>query len=211
MICISIGNITQIEAVNALKPGMLELRFDLINEDPDTVLSRVEGDPAIIATCRSGELNNSARMEILKRAMDEGVKFIDIEVDAELSYLNELIEYARSRNTEIIISWHNFENTPTHEKLKEVLKECYDKGADIAKMACLVNSEKDNANLLSLYALEGKKVVLGMGDMGKITRLAAIHLGAEFTFVSSDADNATAPGQLTYNEFAALNKILEVL
>ncbi len=211
MICISIGNKAQLEIVNAMKPDMLELRFDMMNEDPASVLSGVEGAPGIIATCRPDKLNNSDRMLILKNAIDAGVQFIDIEIDADLSYLSDLIDYAKGRSTEIIISWHDFEKTPTQEKLKEILKECYDKGADIAKIACQVNYEKDNSNLLSLYSIEGRKVVLGMGDMGKITRIAALYLGAEFTFVSSDAENATAPGQLTYSEFTALNKILQAL
>ncbi len=208
MICISIGKTEQLEVVNAIKPDMLELRFDLMNEDPGSALSRVEGEPVIIATCRPDKLKDSDRMLILKKAIDAGVGFIDIELDSELSYLKELIEYARAGNSEIIISWHDFEETPSLEKLKEILSQCYDKGADVAKIASQVNTEKDNSNLLSLYTMEGRKVVLGMGEMGKITRLAALHLGAEFTFVSSDAEYVTAPGQLTYNEFTALNKIL---
>ena len=130
-----------------------------------------------------------------------------MEVEADDDYRQELTDYARKQNKEIIISWHNFENTPGKKELETILKECYSKGADIAKIATYVNVEADNASLLSLYSLKGRKVVLGMGEKGKITRLAATHLGAEFTFASTDAGNETAPGQITIKEFAALNKI----
>ena len=47
---------------------------------------------------------------------------------------------------------------------------CYEKGADIAKIATRVNASEDIRNLMSLYDLPGKKVILGMGDLGRITR-----------------------------------------
>ena len=93
-------------------------------------------------------------------------------------------------------------------ELERMMTKCFELGADIAKIACMVQSEEDNANLLALYSGNGRKVIIGMGNLGKITRLAALKLGAEFTFVSSDEEHSTAPGQMTYNEFTALNKIL---
>ena len=41
-------------------------------------------------------------------------------------------------------------------------------------------------------------VVLGMGEMGKITRIMAPFLGAEFTFAAMDEGKETAPGQIPY-------------
>ena len=209
MICISIAHISQIEEVNALKPDMIELRLDLIKEDSSMIMDRIEAGPKLIATCRPGWISDDDRLTLFKKLIDTGIAFIDIEIDANLPFRQELIEYARDRQTEVIVSWHDFKETSTFAELETIMSSCYDMGADIAKIACMVNTKEDNANLLSLYRKEGRKVILGMGELGKITRLAALKLGAEFTFVSADDQHATAPGQLTLGEYATLNNILK--
>jgi len=208
MICISIQHIAQLDEIRALDTALLELRFDLIKESPEVIMPLVSSGIKIIATCRPGTLDRKKRVQLLKKSIDLGADLIDLEVESDHEYQFELIDYAKKQNREVIISWHNFENTPGKDELGSILEECYSIGADIAKIATFVNDEKDIANLLSLYSLKGRKVVLGMGEKGKITRLAATHLGAEFTFASTDAGNETAPGQITIEEFAALNKIL---
>jgi 3-dehydroquinate dehydratase I len=208
MICISIQHKTQLEALTALNPEMLELRFDLINESSKVIMPLVRSAAKIIATCRPGKLSREERLQLLKEAIDMGAALIDLEIESDDEYMQELIAYAKEHNTEVIISWHNFERTPEKEELEDLLEECYAKGADIAKIATFVNDESDNAKLLSLYTRKGRKVVLGMGENGKITRFAATQLGAEFTFASMGEGSETAPGQITIEEFAALNKIL---
>jgi len=209
MICISIQHIEQFDELKMLKPAMLELRFDLINETPGEVIPIVSRDTIIIATCRPGKHDRDQRILLLKSCIDLGAQIIDLEIEADEDYQQELISYAKEKNCEVIISWHNFEKTPGKKDLESIIKDCFSKGADIAKIATLVNNEADNARLLSLYSMEGRKVVLGMGKKGKITRLAATHLGAEFTFASTGSGNETAPGQITIEEFSALNKIIE--
>ncbi len=207
MICISIQHKTQLDALTALNPEMLELRFDLINESPKVIMPLVRSSAKIIATCRPGKLSREERLQFLKEAIDMGAALIDLEIESDDEYRQELIAYAKEHDTEVIISWHSFDCTPEREELEDILEECYSKGADIAKIATFVNDESDNARLLSLYSRKGRKVVLGMGEKGKITRIAATQLGAEFTFASMDSGSETAPGQITIEEFAVLNKI----
>jgi 3-dehydroquinate dehydratase-1 len=81
-------------------------------------------------------------------------------------------------------------------------------GADIAKLATFSKSKADNARLLSLYSNDKPIVALGMGETGKITRLMAPLLGAEFTFAAMDDGQPTAPGQITYSNMKEiLNKL----
>lgn len=210
MICISISHSDQVETINAYQPAMVELRMDLIRNEDGSVMDLLIGDPTVIATCRPGEYSDSKRLEILKRLIDKGAAFVDIEIESETAYLEELIAYARSKDAEIIISWHDFERTPDQNELINIQQRCYALGADIAKIACMVNSKEDNARLMSLYNTVGRKVIIGMGELGKITRLAALSLGAEFTFASPDEQHLTAPGQLTFSEFSTLNKLLKL-
>lgn len=209
MICISLSHISQIEKINVLKPDMVELRLDLIREDPMLIMDRLDDGPKVIATCRPGNISDVERLDLLKALMDTKIAYIDIEIDSDPAYCKELIEYARGKHTEVIVSWHDFEKTVTSLELLEIMSDCYEMGADIAKIASMVNSVEDNARLLALYNVPGRKVILGMGDLGKITRVAALKLGAEFTFASLDEGKETAPGQLTIDEFDTMNKILK--
>jgi len=51
-------------------------------------------------------------------------------------------------------------------------------------------------------------VVIGMGEKGRITRVMAPFLGAEFTFASPESGGETAPGQLSVNQ---LNELFNVI
>jgi 3-dehydroquinate dehydratase I len=109
----------------------------------------------------------------------------------------------RKRGCKLIVSYHNYENTPPREELKVLVNRCFSFGADVAKIACQVNCEADAARILSLYDFDyqanvDKKIVaIGMGEKGKITRPASLLLGAPFTYASMSTGKETAPGQLT--------------
>jgi 3-dehydroquinate dehydratase type I len=73
----------------------------------------------------------------------------------------------------------------------------------------MVNEPDDLARLVSLYSQPGRKVVIGMGEMGRISRVAARYLGAEFTFVSVEVGSETAPGQLSLAELESIFKLID--
>ena len=55
----------------------------------------------------------------------------------EISTANEmknLITEAKSKNIQIVLSYHNFETTPNLAELKTIATEAKDKGADIIKI-----------------------------------------------------------------------------
>ena len=55
---------------------------------------------------------------------------------------------------------------------------------------------KDNARLLGLLDSNKNVVVIGMGELGKITRIIAPILGSKFTFASLSRGKETADGQM---------------
>lgn len=205
MICISISKSENISEALKLTPDLMEIRYDLIRKKSSFLDSSINSKTKQIATCRPGEYSEKERFEILKEAIKSGAAYVDVEVDSRPDYLSDIMILARKYSCQLIISYHNFTETPSFEDLKDILKSCYSLGADIAKIACFVNKKTDAARLLSLYAEEGRKVILGMGEMGRITRIAALKLGAEFTFVAPSEDSITAPGQLSYKEFVTLS------
>jgi 3-dehydroquinate dehydratase type I len=208
MICISIGNIGMIAEANSIQPELIEIRYDLLDVKPTDIAGVLNENIKQIATCRPGKVSEEQRKNLLKSAIDLGAAYVDVELESSDKFIADIVAYAGERDCDIIVSYHNYDFTPGVEELNIILASCYEKGGDIAKLACMVNSEKDIARLLSLYGADGRKVILGMGDLGKITRIVASEIGAEFTFASIDANETTAPGQLTYKEFQSLKKIV---
>jgi len=205
MICISIGNRALLNQVNELQPGLVELRYDMIGKMPSAVSGLVTSSVKQLATCRPGSIPDAERLEILKSAIQLGADYVDVEIESSQSFINEIRTRAREMGTALIVSYHNYGSTPELPELKRILASCYQAGADIAKIACQVNSQKDSARLMSLYGEEGKKVVIGMGSLGKITRIAALELGAEFTFAALSEMDITAPGQLSFRKMNEIN------
>jgi len=198
MICISTGNLQkQLGQLNQLKPDLVEIRIDLAGEEVIRLISQLDPSIRRIATCRSGGRVKDTEM-VLMRAIESGVHYVDLDLEMDQRKMDRLVKLAVSQGVEVIISWHDFDRTPQRNELIRVMHSCFEKGADVAKIAAMVRVQQDAANLLSLYAEEGRKVVLGMGEAGKITRLAALYLGAEFTFAVLDEADKTAPGQPSY-------------
>ena len=209
MICLSIQNKAQLSAIKSREHSYIELRFDLLQESPRQIIPLLDKDLKIIATCRPGNLPEKDRIDILRESIKLGVSFIDIEIEADNITVNSLKQLASENKCEVIVSWHDFNTTPDRAELLTILESCYKKGGDIAKIASMVNHRLDMVNLMSLYSEPGRKVVIGMGEMAGLTRVAAPILGAEFTFASSGRSDETAPGQLTIEELVSIYKTIK--
>ena len=209
MICVSISGIDQLPELIESGVTLMELRLDLIREDPVHIYKQIPDHVQTIATCRPEGYSESERIELLKTCMDLGANFIDIEIESTDDYLRTLIAHAHQSGAKTIISYHNFEATPDVKELEELLQKCYERGGDVAKIAVQMNTLKDVHHLLGIYNLPGKKVVLGMGKLGRITRLMAPYLGAEFTFGAPGTGIETAPGQFSYNQLTDIYKVID--
>lgn len=201
MICLSVAEKSFEKCEKILKENeLVELRLDLCKFSDEDVKKLFSIPTNIIACYRPDKKSEEERSKQLKIAMEAGASYVDIELEAPDNYKKELIKTAKENKCKIIISYHNYEKTPLIEELKQVLSWCFDSGADIAKIACLSNSQAENARLISLYdqkeGFDKKIIVIGMGEKAKFTRVASIVLGAPFTYVSESDDKKTALGQI---------------
>ena len=208
MICVSVANMAGLKEAVESGAELLELRLDLIREDPSKLVLLVPGDIKTIVTCRPGVYSDKERVKLLQSAMTLGADYVDIEIETPVADLDLLKDAAKETGSRVIISYHDFTRTADREDLESLMIACYEKGGEIAKIATMVNAPADIHNLLSLYGLPGKKVILGMGKMGRITRLMAPYLGAEFTFASTGRSEETAPGQLSVDQLKDIYKVI---
>jgi 3-dehydroquinate dehydratase I len=200
MICVSICD-KDIDKCLAIieKSEVSEIRLDLTgfgDEEIERIFSRRK---RLIATCRPLVYSPDKQLEILKKAVRSGATYVDIEYEAPEEYKQELIDYAHHHECYVIISYHNYEMTPELEELESIMKNCFIQGCDVAKIVTLVRVNRDNSKILSLYKGPGRLIAFGMGDLGKITRIVAPFLGAEFTYAAMDEGEPTAPGQIRYS------------
>jgi 3-dehydroquinate dehydratase-1 len=210
MICIAISDSNLERCLSTLdRCELAEIRLDLTGFGASEIKQVFSHPTPSIATCRPDKYGTDDQLARLTFAVESGAKFVDIEMEAGKEQREAIIAIARNHNCKVIISYHNFQETPASEELFAKVQQCYSLGADIAKVATQVNKTSDNARLLSLYNLEKPLVVLGMGDKGKITRVVAPFMGAEFTFAAMDNGEATAPGQITYNRMKELIDLLK--
>lgn len=211
MICVSLGNVGFNRCVESLlKVDCAEIRMDLMDLTEDEVKLLFSEPCALVATCRPGKYIDEERISMLTCAIQYGAQYVDIEMESEPHFLNKIKEHAEDKGVKLIISYHNFEKTPTVDELDEIIKKARIMGADIVKLATMANSPEDSARIMSLYSKHKDIIAFCMGKDGMISRIAAPFLGAEFTFAAQDESFATAPGQLTLEKMEKIYQLMDV-
>jgi 3-dehydroquinate dehydratase-1 len=210
MICVAISdkNIDScLQILNSVE--LAEIRIDLTGFGPEEIRAVCNHRTPVIATCRGDATEPEKQLELLTTAVRSGAAYVDIEIEAGKEQIDLIAELARKHGCKLIISYHNFEETPGLRELYKKTDACFDLGGDIAKIVTMARSEADCARILSLYSIEKPIVALCMGEAGKLTRIMAPLLGAEFTFAAPDDGKGTAPGQIEYSRMKEIMGCLE--
>jgi len=207
MICVSIPEKQPDVCLQLIQQAdMAEIRIDMAQFDAAAVASVFsQSTKPLIATCRPELVPDNERVALLSEAISHGAAYVDVEYEASSDIKQVLIAQAKKYGCKVIISYHNYTNTPSIEDLHAIIDNCFEWGADIAKIATTACSKADSARVLGLYATYQNIVALAMGECGAITRLANIYLGSPFTFAAIDELQKTAPGQFTVAE---MNRLL---
>ena len=123
----------------------------------------------------------------------------------------QLVEIAHQNHVKVLMSYHDFEKTPTVMEMKERLEKMEIMGADICKIAVMPFSYKDVIQLLNTtmemsQRLTRPLVTMSMGKIGKITRIVGELVGSSITFAS--VGQSSAPGQLTLEDMQTLLEVI---
>jgi len=152
------------------------------------------------------------RIAPLLTAVRQEAAYVDFELRADSRLRKRLLAAMRLSPTRMILSWHNFENTPPRSELEEVLARMADSGAHMGKLVTTAHSPEDALRVLRLQeralALDFPLITFCMGEPGRITRLATLYLGGCMTYACLDETQATAPGQLSLEQ---LRKLIDLL
>ncbi len=194
---------------------LVEFRMDLA-DDPLTSLSAYDGELPILATNRAawegGEATGDERLDELYEAVEQpSVEAVDVELETLFTDRGEEVaEHARDNDVFVVASLHDFEETPSQKRMRELLENCTDH-ADVGKLAVTAQSESDVLDLLrvtNLLTERGQTVAtLAMGEAGRHSRAVAPIYGSKIGYAPLDPADTTA-GQY---DLATLSRLVDEL
>jgi len=222
LVCIPlVGNkkddiVAEARNIPVLAPDAVELRVDAWDFIEDTDLSvmmvgeirKMIGELPVILTCRSykeggfKKVSEGAKFGLYERAAEKGTAdYIDVELSCGADRIDPLRRVLESSGISMIISYHDFENTPCKDEIVSILASEIESGAGVAKIALMPQSEEDVLCLMSA-TLETRRmypdtplITMSMGEMGSISRVSGGFFGSDLTFAVGS--KASAPGQIS--------------
>ena len=208
---LSLDTICKINSQNIF--DVVEIRLDQLIQENELKTKISSITKPLLLTCRhpkEGGDNNIS--EPLKRvSIIEPLLSHASAIDIEISTANEmknLITEAKSKNIQVVLSYHNFETTPNLAELKTIATEAKDKGADIIKIATTTNTIHELITLLTFSENESIENLsfMGMGKFGMSSRLVAAQSGSVLNYSAIAETSIEGQWQLAaYREALKLN------
>ncbi|MFN4336658.1 MAG: type I 3-dehydroquinate dehydratase [Candidatus Nitrosocaldus sp.] len=195
---------------------IVEVRFDYSSKDAinDLLYTVMEYRDRMIFTCRSrdegGVFDGSEadRLIVLKRLASFRPMLLDIEYNT-IEKDEELYDHIRVLNCDLLISYHDFNHTPSIDRLAEIMDGMLEYSNSV-KIVTMAESIEDNEIILALYDMvKGKDIQLVafcMGKHGLASRVLCTMLGAPFTYAA--LDEPLAPSQLTLAQMRRIYKAM---
>jgi 3-dehydroquinate dehydratase / shikimate dehydrogenase len=187
---------------------VIELRIDYMIKPNLERLLRHNNVPKIVTNRVKGEggkfgRSEEERVRYLQEAIDLGVEYVDI----ELNYFHRL----NRESSRLIVSYHNFKETPCDSDLNNIYSTISRKHPDIIKIATKANNYSDSLRMLNLIDNSDKYIIgVCMGIEGIITRVLCPVYGGYLTFASLEKGKESASGQLSVGELREAWKLMKI-
>lgn len=209
------------------KPDMIELRADFLNDIAETeaVIHIVQfitnqTDIPLLFTIRSKReggqpisLNEAEVVQLLcEIASNTKVTMIDYEVNNEIEHIQQVVHTTHRYDKQIVMSYHNFTETPDDDRLLDYFSQMELLKADVAKVAVMPNSKADVLRLLQLTAEADEQlnipiITMSMGELGEMSRVISWIYGSVLTFAVGV--ESSAPGQIPFEQLKTAIKTLQ--
>ncbi len=207
--------VEETKSVVQMGPDIIEWRVDYFDQagDPaataDTLkeISQYLTDIPLIFTlrhvCEGGakEYPQDVRLATIKAAVETGcADIVDIEACNEKEFIDEVKAVTAANGSKLILSYHDFQTTPSEDFIFNKLVEEQALGADLPKLACMPQNFGDVLTLMKATyrartgGVDQPMITMSMGEVGKISRVIGDYYGSDMSFVVGQA--ASAPGQI---------------
>jgi len=173
-------------------PDLFELRLDALRHSLGAVARAIPKLRApLILTARHpaegghGDLPSDARQTMLERFLEQAA-FIDVELRS-FKQMKALIQKAQQHRVALILSWHDLNGTLTGSALLRKAKSAASEGATIFKVVSRTETPAELARFISLFQKTSRRIpiaAMGIGKLGRASRLQLAQLGSALTYVS---------------------------
>lgn len=168
---------------------LLEVRLDCLADHfafLDQTLSRMSRP--LLLTARhpleggTNSLSQKSRRASLLRFLPLA-SAVDVELRS-VAAMAEVVRSARADGKTLVLSFHDFQRTPSVTRLRAKVSAARRSGADVVKIATTLNSARDLATLILLQSSAGKfpLATMGMGSLGRVSRLALAAAGSQLNY-----------------------------
>ena len=188
-------------------PNFFELRLDALRHSLGEVTCAIPKLRApLILTARHpaegglGRLGLAARQALLERFLEHAT-FVDLELRS-VREMKTILRKMRQRHVGLILSWHDFHDTPARAELVRKTKSAATAGAAIFKIATRTDKPAQLARLISFFETTDATLpiaAMGVGKLGLASRHQLAELGSALTYVSLGKE--TSEGQPSLSQF----------
>lgn len=217
----------EVAAIVPKRPDLLEWRIDFFQsigdapaviETAQAIRRAAAGVPVLLTRRNASEGGQPLSVdEAVVVAMYEAVcrakcvELIDYELSNRLQDIRALREVSRANGIGMIMSYHNFQETPDAATLDGKFRAAAELGADVGKVAVMPKTEADVLELLAATdraraALSIPLISMSMGGIGSLSRLVGWVYGSAATFAVGKS--SSAPGQIAVED---LRNVLGVI
>ncbi len=137
---------------------------------------------------------------------------LDVEMFRDQQVVKNTVKLAHDKKVLIVMSNHDFQQTPSEDEIVKRLLKQDELGADILKIAVMPQSKQDVFTLMNAtlkVSQQSKKPLLtmSMGKLGTISRIATANMGGSFSF--GMIGEASAPGQIDVTQLKQFLKTVQ--
>ena len=198
--------------INTNEYSYFEVWLDYIDDLDETFIKQLMellGEKLILIFRRQN-------LEKVKMAIEKRISIISLLknshsfLDLDVFDQKEDLDYIQNNKlmVSLIVSYHNYKETPDNEKLKEIFSIMDKYKPMIYKISTMCNIQSDAVRLLELLLQLKERglgyIVLGMGEFGTITRIFGTLWGNEMIFAPKISTEQSAPGQLTRSQLEVI-------
>jgi len=210
-ICVTVALPDTDSAISAVTPltkdiDVVEIRLDAMEQISIPKICRDISRPLLFTNRAAWEGGlcskpEEERLSLLREAVRQQAAFVDLELATPLQYREQLLSEISDSTTRLIISHHDFAQTPDSDTLSALLREQIASGAHIGKIVTMAHSYLDVLRVLHLQCEARNRnfplIAFCMGEEGKLSRIVTLLLGGFMTYAAIDEQHAAAPGQLS--------------